>query len=934
LRRLIVAVIAVTVGGLMPPSAMASGRYDPRLRFRTISTTYFDIHYHQGEEAEAVRLAAIAESVAKKLDASLGRPSGRVQVILVDQSDLSNGWATPLPYNTIEIVAAAPSARSLIGNTSDWMRLVFTHEYAHIVHLSRGSGWIGGLRRVFGRMPLLYPNVYLPLWQIEGLAVHEESGLTGEGRVPAPDFRSVLDVAARSARFEPLDRASGGLIAWPAGNAPYVYGAYFHEFLVKSYGEAALRRLTDATAGYVPYFGSLAYRKVFKRSLGDLWEEFSAASTNAAAQLEPSTATRLTRHGYSVVGPRFAPGGRLYYSVADAHGFPSLMVLDPGSSTPRKLANRYLGSGIGFAGTLLIVDQIDVVNNVGLQSDLYALTTDTGDAQRLTNGARASDPDVSPDGRTVVCTIQGADRRALALIHLDRARDGRAIPDTLISEPGVNYAAPRWSPNGRWVIAERGRGQIVLIDVAVRQIARVIASSPNSRTATPVWAPDDSVLFASDRDGRFRIYRTRPTGGGLMRLEGTGADAKFPDISPDERTLVFVGSTADGLDLFSIPLASARWTPVDELSEPAQERPLDSLVPAVQPDASAPRDYSPWRTVLPRFWTPLVAFDGDELVAGAATGSLDALGRHAYAVEAGWTASRGRPDVRAAYAYDRWWPTIFANYSDDTDPWRDGDVRTREVNAGVLLPFRRIRWSQAVLGAWHRSDERFACSTCGPGGLTDLARGALRAGWRVNASRSYGYSISAEDGWAATLTTELTRDALGADGDGGAVTVDVRGYVPVVPQQGVIAARVAGAASWGDRRARRIYSASGNGPQPGGFAFGSDAIGLLRGLDNGDVAGTRAVVVNVDYRLPLMRLERGAGTLPLFARTLHGALFADAANAWDASFRREDFRASVGAELALDAVIGYSLPLTIATGAAWASHGRGFVAFGRIGRAF
>src|SRR5262245_50432922 len=213
--------------------AHASGRSDPRLRFQTISTPRFDIHFHQGEEAQARRLAALAETVAGDLDKTLGRASGRVQVILVDQTDLSNGWATPIPFNTIEIVAAAPESLSLIGNTDDWLRLVFTHEYTHIVHLSRGQGWIGGLRHVFGRMPLLYPNLFLPLWQIEGLAVHQESLLTGQGRVPDRNFRALVDIAAGVSAFDPLDRAGGGLVDWPAGNAPHAYGAFFHEFLVQ-----------------------------------------------------------------------------------------------------------------------------------------------------------------------------------------------------------------------------------------------------------------------------------------------------------------------------------------------------------------------------------------------------------------------------------------------------------------------------------------------------------------------------------------------------------------------------------------------------------------------------------------------------------------------------------------------------------------------------
>ena len=218
---------------------------------------------------------------------TLGRPSGRVQVILVDQSDLSNGWATTLPFNTIEIAAAAPGASSSIGNTDDWLHLVFAHEYTHIVHLSRGQGWIGGLRRVFGRLPLLYPNLYLPKWQIEGLAVHEESALTGQGRVPDTSFRAIVDVASAASRFEPLDRAGGGPCRLAIRERPYVYGAYFHEFLAARYGEASLRQLTDSTAGRVPYFGSRAFKKVFKRSLGELWREFETASRAEIAPAAP-----------------------------------------------------------------------------------------------------------------------------------------------------------------------------------------------------------------------------------------------------------------------------------------------------------------------------------------------------------------------------------------------------------------------------------------------------------------------------------------------------------------------------------------------------------------------------------------------------------------------------------------------------------------------
>jgi hypothetical protein len=932
--------LVVTLAIFAPIVASASSRYDPRLRFQTISTARFDIHYHQGEEAQARRLAVLAERIAAALDATLGRPSGRVQVILVDQSDVSNGWATPLPFNTIEVAAAAPGGGTVLGNTDDWLHLVFAHEYTHVVHLSRGRGWIGGLRRVFGRMPLLYPNLFLPQWQIEGLAVHEESALTGQGRVPDPSFRAIADVARAASRFEPLDRASGGLVDWPSGHAPYVYGAYFHEFLAARFGEASLRELTDSTAGRVPYFGARAFKKVFKRSLGDLWREFEAASRPTIAGAR-TIASRVTAHGFTVGGPRFGPEGRLYYSVVNPHGFPALLARDPGAATFRKMADRYLGTQVGFAGSLIVFDQLEVDNQVGLQSDLYAIAAAGGAPKRLTYGARAADPDVSPDGRVIVCTVQRADRRELATLPVSTSAARGARPAPLVSEPDVHFSSPRWSHDGRWIAAERvslqGRSEIVIVDPSSGRVVRTVASARGSRSVAPAWMPDGRLLFASDRGGDgFRIFVTDLASRATWRLEDAGANVSSPEPSRDGRDLVYVGYTVDGYDLFSLPLGSAQWTPVEADAASTREA-AATIAPAESRPAAAspiPKSYSPLRTLAPRFWTPTVESDQSEIVVGAATGASDALGRHAYAAEVGWAAARGRPDWQVAYAYDRWRPTLFANVADDTDPWRDGEVRTREGNAGVLFPVRRVRWSQSMLGAFHSSVDEFTCPACGADGEARVARRAVRGGWLVNASRSYGYSISREEGWNASVTTEVTREAFGADGNGEAATVDLRGYLPVVPRHGVIAARVAAAAAWGDPRVRRQFSASGSGPQTPGFDFGSDAVGLVRGLDEDDVVGRYAAVLNLDYRLPLARIDRGVGTWPAFARVVHGALFLDAGHAWDETFRRSDVRVAVGLELSLDTVVGHALPLTFTAGAAWVSHDRGVVAFGRIGRAF
>src|SRR4029077_3901615 len=117
-------------------------------------------------------------------------------------------------------------------------------------------------------------------------------------------------------------------------------------------------------------------------------------------------------------------------------------------------------------------------------------------------------------------------------------------------------------PDGRSIAAERrrlgGPSEIVVVDVASRAV-RTLVASRDARNVTPFWMPDSrALLFASDRNGEpFGIYSVASSGGPLRRLEGTGAGAQSPVVSPDGREIVFVGYTAAGYELFSLPLPTA-----------------------------------------------------------------------------------------------------------------------------------------------------------------------------------------------------------------------------------------------------------------------------------------------------------------------------------------------------------------------------------------
>ncbi|RPJ60594.1 MAG: hypothetical protein EHM24_27075, partial [Acidobacteria bacterium] len=660
-RRIVACLATALLLAGVQADAVAASRYLPRLRFRVIATPHFRVYYHQGGEVAGREVAAIAEQIHRELPARLRlRAPSVTHVVVADQDDVANGAAIPLPYNTITLAVSWPAAQDLIGYTRDWLRLVFTHEYAHILHLDQSVGWAAGVRKVLGRSPLAYPNLALPGWEIEGFATYVESRETGEGRLRAGDATTVVTERVRRVGPEPLDRYNGGLVDWPGGTGPYLYGGLFHEYLAARFGEEKLGELARRTAGRLHYFSAGAFRPVFGEDLPALWKDFQRQLVSRTPATDAGNQpSRLTHHGFGVGVPRFtADGAFLLYSLQTPHGFPSLQLMAAAEGArSTQITTRYGGEGLSLSRTHAFFDQVEIEDNVALRSDLFAARLPDGRATRLTRGARLLDPAVSPDGRRLVAIRAEGGRRDLAWFDVRSDGDGpRLTPAQPAggtgdgggepmaaggrpSETGnhARYGSPRWSPDGRWLAVERrvllGPSEILAIDTA-NGSETVVASSGVGRNLTPAWTPDArTILFASDREGVFQVYAVPLGGGRVVRLTSAAAGAQAPEVSPDGRRLVYVGYSEAGYDLFDVALpdVTAAGPPILPRTDPA---PLPA--PVATDAALSDRPYSPWDTLLPRSWAPAADTRNDAVRIGATTGGVDVLGRHAWNAAALW----------------------------------------------------------------------------------------------------------------------------------------------------------------------------------------------------------------------------------------------------------------------------------------------------------
>lgn len=961
-------------------AAADAASYPPGYRWRTLTTDHFYVHFHQGEEELAQRAAEIAEQVHDRITPLFEyEPAGRTDIVLTDHVDVANGSATPFPSNRIEIYVSAPGAdpSSTIEHYDNWLNLVITHEYAHILHLDQVRGFWGGFRKIFGRHPLTFPNAFSPLWVTEGLATLVESEATDAGRLKSTFVDMVLRTAAIEGRFATAAQAGGVSPAWPGGSARYLYGAKFLAWLAQKEGADKIAEyVRDYSGNVVPFRVNASAEAVFGKELGDLWDEWSREqqreyqAQHATLEREGFSPRRaITRLGFETKYPELSPSGdRIAYVHDGPFEFPTIRVREIGSHRDSAKQRVNSASRLSWSpdGTLIAFSQLERFRTFSVLSDLYLWNVATGRVRRLTDGARLKDPAFTRDGGALVAVENRGGRNRLVEVSIS---DGQIRP---IVAPAdfTQFSEPSVSPDGgRIVVAEwrDGRIDIVAYDRSGGGRRNLTETLQRSINASPRFSRDGRyVVFSSDVTGISNIYRVPADGGEIERLTNVYGGAFFP-TSGDGRTIYYSDYSSRGFDIAMTDAeTSYAITPRTLVTSVMGDRARvggSERARRVEPSSSEP--YSPWRTAAPQWWFPIFEVGGgvsDEdggdtaeeatYAIGAMTSGADVLGFHSYDVMLllrGGDGVTSHVDYAATYSYDRWYPTLTvaaAGFSDDVpgvsipgiDDYRE---RTDRVLGLAIVPFAKFRWQMyaaagvvvdqvAADGDTGSSRDQLAAA----GIFTGTLHG-IRAGLAFDSANEFGYSISPENGITARFDIEQT----GGDASLRQFRADVRGYRTIPYRRSplgrhVIAVRGEIGTTSGDFVLQRDFRVGGTGL--GDFG-GIDVRTMpVRGYSTGALRGQQAAIASLEYRFPIYEIDRGPATFPLFFRRIFADVFYDTGSAWDddavmlpSVVRRESnaFDAdrtisSVGAEISLDLVLAYAAPVRYRLGAALLLDGR------------
>ncbi len=153
---------------------------------------------------------------------------------------------------------------------------------------------------------------------------------------------------------------------------------------------------------------------------------------------------------------------------------------------------------------------------------------------------------LSPDGQTVVATLESAGNSNLYL--LDR---GGNVIRRLTDEPGIEVS-PAWSPDGKQIVyvSDRsGAPQLYILDLAIGKTRRLTYSG--AYNTSPEWSPKgDRIVYTGRVGSRFAIFSIAVDGGEPRKLTAESSDSEDPTWSPDGRFIAFSSNRAGKYHLY------------------------------------------------------------------------------------------------------------------------------------------------------------------------------------------------------------------------------------------------------------------------------------------------------------------------------------------------------------------------------------------------
>ncbi|MBN2089961.1 PD40 domain-containing protein, partial [candidate division KSB1 bacterium] len=536
----------------------------PELKWLTIETENFFVHYHPEAERTAKVIAKIAEDIHKPITTFYGYvPDTKIHWIIRDHEDYSNG-ATFYYDNKIEIWATSMDFE--LRGTHNWLRNVITHEYTHMINLGAARKMIRQIPAVYiqaigyedeKRPDVLYgfPNkiityplaqTVIPMWFAEGTAQFQLPGLNYDiwdtHRDMLLRMASVQDYLLTLNQMGVFEKSSVG------SEMVYNHGYSLTHFIAAQYGPQVLPELINAMKAPLRLTFNGAVEKVLGISESKLYENWKATLQKMYAERLHLIQTNQVQgevifdKGEANFYPVWSPDGKRVAFLSNkgmTYLSQTALYIYDFEKKEAKLIKGGVTSSCSWSpdGKKLVYAKRNKINQYGSHYfDLYVYDLEKKKETQLTKFQRLYNPEWSPVDEKILCIKNTDGTNNLHIYDLTK----KELKPLTNNTQGEQIYHAGWSHNGKVIVyatAQSHGRDIVLISADGKTQKTILNDEFDSRN--PVFSPDDqSIYFSYDKTGIYNIYSLHLKTNRLKQLTNVVGGAFMPAVN-ERGQLVF-----------------------------------------------------------------------------------------------------------------------------------------------------------------------------------------------------------------------------------------------------------------------------------------------------------------------------------------------------------------------------------------------------------
>lgn len=914
---------------------------DPRGKLKKISSDHFDIIY----DAKSYELAKLyleeAERSYQILKDVFGETPQKTTVVLDDTVDLSNGGAMGVPRPHIVIFVNQPDPLSSIDHSSYWPRDVFLHEYAHILNMEPANGFWKPFRFIFGAF--IRPNMYLPRWYLEGLAVEMESRFNEFGRLKSTDYDGLIRSLYLDSKWG-LDNLSAineiSNPYWPAGQRPYFFGALLWHEIIQSKDLGVVKRFNEHYSQRFPWFITAPMVNEMGQSYQDfLVQVYSKYGKIAAEQVakiktQPLTEGKIAKNSERVteLSPTLSPNKERLAAVAnnlDGDMFINIFKKENGEW----IDDKERTSQIAYRGFFerkkhaftrvswfpdsekVVYDGADIYDRVNFYYDLYTYDFKEKKRKQITEGLRAREPAVSPDGKSIIFVKVGNGKTDLYTVDAEGKN-----PQLVFTAPNYSrVSTPSYINENEIVFALKDRSgidKLHIYNLETKQTVRILDMQAKFPSVV-----ENGIIFASNKSGVENLYFTPFDFSTVKPL--TNSLSRMINGTLDGQTLIYSELTGIGPKVKTASLN--RELKILPLVEHPIKKDFPSEIQDATPVNAKEKNYSALPYMFPQMWIPFVGAVEDGTIASIALPGSDPSGFHTYLLQVDYDS---RPKKYSGYFSYLWQNSLgqtlftandyhryYVNTKDTTNSQLFGFMH------GFYIPGVNPRWTALIgheykktsileVGFPDKRNHYFKGPSVGISyqEMEQKNLGISPAGLAAKVKYTHYYSNSTKTNYEETFSKVSYY------------------HSKWLPRHHVLALQAQGV--YTTNHNRDILLGTTSTDVEIGYTLGSNNENFItRGYPAGEFIGYTIAAGILEYRFPILDVWKGPNSpAPYYIKKIHGAVFGETLTLKGSYYDEDDLRkntklgkyyTTAGLKLKVDTTLFYHAPITIKVTAAY-----------------